>query len=84
MDCSSTLSKSKSSAASFLRVSMTKRVTSAPACSTTSRRVTKVPARLLILKGSPFFHSFTSWISLMSSGTAPPDSAATAAFIRFT
>ena len=63
---------------------MMKRVTSAPASSTTSRRVTKVPARLDILNGSPFLYSLTSWISLTSSGTRPFDSALTAAFIRLT
>jgi len=69
---------------SLRRISMTKRVTSGPTSSTTSRRVTKVPARFDILNSAPSFHSFASWVSLMSSGTWPSDSADTAAFIRLT
>ncbi len=66
LDCSCTFSKSKSSGASFLRNSMMKRTTPAPTSSTTSRRVTNVPARLDIFTGSPPRNSRTSWHTFTS------------------
>ena len=58
---------------------------SAPTSSTTSRRVTKVPAALRHLGTARRFYTvFTNWISRFPTGTRPSDKPATAAFMRLT
>ena len=63
---------------------MMKRTTSLPTSSITSRSVTKVPARLDIFTGSPFFIRWTSWHSFTSSDALPSVMAVVAACMRLT
>src|SRR5580698_9215372 len=70
-----TLARSKSSGASFLRISIMKRTASTPTSSTTSRNVTKSPERFDIFTGSPARISRTSWHSRTSSVAPDVDEA---------
>jgi hypothetical protein len=82
-DASTTLAKSKSIWASFLRVSMVKRTTSLPTSLTTSARVTKLPERFDIFTGSPERSKRTIW-TILTSSAGLPASAWTAAWVRRT